>query len=293
MYRTICCELWTDEKVQALTAHEKLLFLYLITNPHSHMSGIYYLPTAFMQHELNMGRGFDGVWMGLLRSGLVDADEKRSQVWVVNMLPYQAKGNKAEKGVASHISTLHNSPLISRFLAKYPQITQYLSSEFIRCPIDTPSIPYTKVPYPDPDPVPDSSLSSPKSESEEGKESEKGEFEIFWNCYPRKVGKKAAQKAFQNAQNRPRIDDLLAAIHRARGSPQWAKEGGQFIPHPATWLNRGQWDDVPVESRPSVFEEFLARGAEHEPTGVLEGLDALDGTTVGQKLSKRSEFDIF
>jgi hypothetical protein len=73
---------------------------------------------------------------------------------------------------------------------------------------------------------------------------------VFWNAYPRKVGKKAAQKAFQNAQDRPRIDDLVAAIHRGRDSPQWLKDGGQFIPHPSTWLNRGGWaDDLkPMES---------------------------------------------
>lgn len=178
MYRTICCELWTDPKVKALSASEKLLFLYLITNPHSHMSGIYYLPTAFMQHEVGLGRGFDGAWMGLLKSELVEAHPALSQVWVVNMLPYQAKGNKSEKGVASHLNTLHASPLLERFLLRYPQIAQYLSADFIRCPIDTPSntplIPHSKLPSPVPDPVSDSS-----SDSEEGKESEKGELENF------------------------------------------------------------------------------------------------------------------
>lgn len=256
MYRTICCELWTDEKVQALSAHEKLLFLYLITNPHSHMSGIYYLPTVFMQHEVNLGRGFDGAWKGLLRSELVDTDEKRSQVWVVNMLPYQAKGNKSEKGVASHLNTLHVSPLIDRFLTKYPQIVEHLSHDFIRCPIDTPSIPHTKVPVPDPDSV-------PSLVSKEGKESEKGEFEKFWDHYPRKVGKKAAHKAFCNAQDRPTIDDLLKAIAVQRSFPQWAKEGGQYIPHPATWLNRGQWADVPTE-----------KTGTHDPNGFLDGMKA-------------------
>jgi len=88
----------------------------------------------------------------------------------------------------------------------------------------------------------------------------KVEFEMFWDAYPRKIGKKAAQKAFQNAQDRPRIDDLLKAIAQAKSSPQWAKEGGQFIPHPATWLSQGRWDDQVVAIRPSVFEEFLARG---------------------------------
>jgi len=72
------------------------------------------------------------------------------------------------------------------------------------------------------------------------------EFEAFWTAYPRKVGRKAAQKAFQNARNRPRIDDLLSAIGRAKDSEQWRKEGGQFIPHPSTWLNQGRWDDEPI-----------------------------------------------
>lgn len=242
MYRTICCELWTDEKVQALTPHEKLLFLYLITNPHSHMSGIYYLPTVFIQHELNLGRGFDGVWMGLLKSGLVEADAKRSQVWVVNMLPYQAKGHKSEKGVASHLNTLHASPLVERFLAKYPQVTQWLSPDFQRCPIDTPSIPHTTLPYPVPDP--DSSLSSLNSlQSEEGKESEKGEFEQFWKAYPKKIGKRAAERAWYAAKDRPALSRILSALHTAKASPDWKKEHGKYIPHPATWLNQGRWDD--------------------------------------------------
>lgn len=86
------------------------------------------------------------------------------------------------------------------------------------------------------------------------------EFEQFWAEYPRKIGKKAAQKAFQNARDRPPIDDLLEALRKAKRSPQWLKDNGQFIPHPATWLNRGQWADVPTETKPSVFEEFLARG---------------------------------
>jgi hypothetical protein len=93
------------------------------------------------------------------------------------------------------------------------------------------------------------------------------EFEVFWNAYPRKVGKKAAQKAFQNAQDRPRIDDLVEAIHRARDSSQWLKDGGQFIPHPSTWLNRGGWADEPVKIE-SAFKRsmnsFLERHKEEE-----------------------------
>jgi hypothetical protein len=74
-----------------------------------------------------------------------------------------------------------------------------------------------------------------------------GEFERFWAAYPNKVGKRAAQKAFQNAKNRPSIDVILAALERACKSEKWRKDGGEFIPNPATWLNQGRWDDEPVQ----------------------------------------------
>ena len=100
-------------------------------------------------------------------------------------------------------------------------------------------------------------------QSEEGKKSEEGEFDQFWKAYPRKVGKAAALKAFKNAHNRPRIDDLLQAISAQRSSPQWTKDNGQFIPHPATWLNRGQWaDEAVIPTRP------------HDPNGFLDGMKA-------------------
>lgn len=102
------------------------------------------------------------------------------------------------------------------------------------------------------------SLSSLKSSS-----SLDSEFEQFWNCYPKKVGKKVALKAFQNAQDRPRIDDLIASLQRQILSPQWQKEKGQFIPHPATWLNRGQWADEATECT-----------APHDPNGFLDGMKA-------------------
>lgn len=92
------------------------------------------------------------------------------------------------------------------------------------------------------------------------------EFEAFWAKYPNKVGKKAAQKAFLSAKDRPQIDDLLDAIDRAMKSQKW-KDG--FIPNPTTWLNQGRWDDEPataiavqpkaqvkVEPRPVQRQEY-------------------------------------
>lgn len=74
-------------------------------------------------------------------------------------------------------------------------------------------------------------------------------FDRFWAAYPKKVGKDAAAKAF--AKRKPNDDLLaamLAAVERQRTSPAWTKDGGQFIPNPATWLNQGRWQDEEPEA---------------------------------------------
>lgn len=118
----------------------------------------------------------------------------------------------------------------------------------------------------------DSSLSSLQSESEEGKECEKGEgatdFEIFWKAYPKRVGgKKNALRAWERAQDRPALAEILAVLERSKQTEQWKKDGGQFIPYPATWLNRGMWaDDLkPMESAfKRSMNSFLDRHKEDE-----------------------------
>lgn len=69
-------------------------------------------------------------------------------------------------------------------------------------------------------------------------------FDAFWSAYPRKVAKPNALKAFEKIQpDDALLAKMLTAIDRAKASPQWIKDGGQFIPHPATWLNAHRWED--------------------------------------------------
>jgi len=95
------------------------------------------------------------------------------------------------------------------------------------------------------------------------------EFDIFWKAYPKKVGKALALKAFQKAlkSGLPTMDILVAKIEKLRMSGQWKRENGQYIPNPATWLNRGGWDDelpegpgrklLPQELAQKETEEWL------------------------------------
>ena len=66
-------------------------------------------------------------------------------------------------------------------------------------------------------------------------------FEMFWQAYPKKVGKQAALKAFQRVKTP--VETLLTAIERQKCGDQWSRENGRYIPNPATWLNQGRWDD--------------------------------------------------
>ena len=74
-----------------------------------------------------------------------------------------------------------------------------------------------------------------------------GAFDKFWAAYPRKVGKEAARRSFQKVK--VPVETLLDAIEQQKRSAQWTKDNGQFIPHPATWLNQGRWED---ECTPAV-----------------------------------------
>ncbi len=68
------------------------------------------------------------------------------------------------------------------------------------------------------------------------------DFDLFWQAYPKKRAKQAAFRAFSKKPHPP-IGVLVAAIERQKKAEQWQRDGGQFIPYPATWLNGGCWDD--------------------------------------------------
>ena len=76
-------------------------------------------------------------------------------------------------------------------------------------------------------------------------EKEKNElFEKFWKVYPKKVAKQAAEKAFVKLNpSEATLDDILAGVREWYGTEQWQKNGGQFIPNPATFLNDRRWED--------------------------------------------------
>ena len=69
-------------------------------------------------------------------------------------------------------------------------------------------------------------------------------FEIFWKEYPNhKAKKKALQSWYRLKPTLELTQIIVEAVRKAKESPQWKKDNGQFIPHPTTYLNQERWND--------------------------------------------------
>ena len=89
-------------------------------------------------------------------------------------------------------------------------------------------------------------------------------FDRFWIPYPRHVAKQDAVKAW--TQLRPGVelvDVMLAALAWQCRQPGWIKDGGIYVPYPATWLRGRRWEDEPFDpiTAPTEADErrLLAR----------------------------------
>ena len=81
----------------------------------------------------------------------------------------------------------------------------------------------------------DGGVENPKSDA----------FDQFWAAYPKKIAKPKAEKAFKRQSGEANLAAILTAIASHAKSEAWTKDGGQFIPYPATWLNQKRWEDQP------------------------------------------------
>ena len=82
-------------------------------------------------------------------------------------------------------------------------------------------------------------------EEERREEKKRGEntcvlFDQFWTLYPRKTSKQSASKAFAKLKDQ----DQQAAINNI--ARLYAETPVQFVPHAATYLNQGRWEDQAI-----------------------------------------------
>lgn len=67
-------------------------------------------------------------------------------------------------------------------------------------------------------------------------------FQDFWTKYPRKVSKRVAEASWKRMTPQEQ-SDALEAIDQHIKYWKIKDTATDFIPHPATWLNQGRWED--------------------------------------------------
>lgn len=82
-------------------------------------------------------------------------------------------------------------------------------------------------------------------------------FDLFWDSYPRRQAKKDARKAWEQVDGDRHLAEILSALGWQSKQDQWLKNGGQFVPLPATYLRGERWTDEPTAA--PVVKERTAR----------------------------------
>ncbi len=134
-YRLIEVTLWSLPWFLPLSSEEKSIFIYLFSNPFSHISGLFLLPFGqILSHFPDISsrklRGFLRKWSEIEQ---VLYDERAGTMFIPTMLNAQSRnrGEKIEGAVKAQISLFQSHPYYEKFLNFYP--------EFREGVLDTPS----------------------------------------------------------------------------------------------------------------------------------------------------------
>lgn len=84
-----------------------------------------------------------------------------------------------------------------------------------------------------------------------------GEIEEIYKAYPKHVGKKAALKAIGKSLKEKNPREVLERVKAyAEAISRWPSDARQFVPDPATWFNRGSYDDDPETWKRNDSQNF-------------------------------------
>lgn len=94
---------------------------------------------------------------------------------------------------------------------------------------------------------------------------ESSSFNLFWQAYPKPIGKVEARRAWTELQPDVKLfDAMITALAWQKKLPDWQKQNGRYIPSPAKWLQDRRWEIEPPAST-------------LKPTNDLSRYDSWDG----------------
>ena len=256
--RFISTKFWSDSFIVELNPLDRYLFLYILTNEHTDICGIYELPAKVMSYET-------GIDADMLKSMLKRLAPKiyyiDGWIYIKNAQKHMGDSPQVKKGFDRCIALVPQ-----HILAKIKQIDIEYPYSIDTVPIEcqllslTPSLSLTLSPT--------DTCSSKMNESD---------FDTFWESYPLRKKKKVVKAKFLKLDN-GLLPKMLKAIEVQKESEQWKKG---FIPHPDTWINQERWEDEVTEElsierfkklRSGIMRNFTDMREAHRGS-TIEGFD--------------------
>lgn len=269
-YRKIDPRIWRDEKFVKLSPEAKLVAIYCLT-AQVNRCGIFVFSPAMAAEELEtLPQTFRERFRNVCQTLNWGWDEASRVLYFPTWWKYnQPENGNVLKGNLTDIDDLPETPLLERFYTNFRYLPETLHQTFRerypkRYPKPSPNQeqeqeqeqeirpPIPPVPgecdQPDIDSTP-GAVAKPRRTRR--RTTDNPNFDRFWKDYPKKVAKPAAQVAFAKINpSEECLSRILAALAVLRRSEDWLREGGRFIPHPASWLNGRRWEDEGVVAVP-------------------------------------------
>jgi hypothetical protein len=253
-YRKIDPRIWRDERFAVLTADEKLVAIYCLT-AQSNRCGLFVFSPAMAAEELGTSPHTFRERFGNVVSALRWRwDEGRRVLYFPTWWKYNPPENEnVLRGNLKDLAALPETALIYEFCDNTAYLPEQLRETFLermgeRYPKPCRDQKQYQEQYQkqEQEPPPGGgSTPEPKAPPRKG-DKPHPLFDRFWAPYPHKTAKAKAAQAFAKIDpDEALLERILAALSWQSCSEAWRKDGGKFIPHPATWLNGKRWEDEP------------------------------------------------
>jgi hypothetical protein len=126
-YGTVSPLFWTGKTGRKLRADRdsQVIALYLMTNPHSHQTGLYYLPLMYLANEVGIPtEGARKALLTLAEDDFCRYDEVTEWVWVCEMAAWQIgtdlkDTDKRALGVQQYVESAPVLPFTKAFIERY------------------------------------------------------------------------------------------------------------------------------------------------------------------------------
>lgn len=248
-YRKISVRIWGDERFRRLSKpkpNAQTLWLYMLTGPHtSQIPGLFISGEASLAEALDWPvQSFRRCFDELTEQGMALADWPNRLVWLPKAVRHNAPENpNVVKSWRNAMDELPECNLKFVAGAVLKEFIEGLGKGFAEglgkgwpCIIR-------------------GALANQEQEQEQEQEHEltpEGSptegFADFYDGYPKKKNRTDAEKAWKSL--RPSLElreRIMADVVTRAVSYDWRKDGGKFIPYPASYLRSRRWeDDEPI-----------------------------------------------